>query len=409
MPTYQRIIKKSRLKKVSEFVEKGGFFPNSLIINIDNDHKKLKFDRTANESQSGSSTLGILHLPRKYRSAYVIDGQHRLYGFANSARAHTELVPVVAFVDLEGSKQLELFMQINENQQAVPKNLRNTLNADLLWGSPDKRKQAQALKLKVAQLLGELKSSPLRQRVIIGEEQSNDRRCISLDAVSRGIDRGRFIGEFTSAATKKQGSFYRGSNDNTYKGLTEFVEHCFGYLRDELPTQWNLGRGDGGFVFTNAGVEAILRLIGDLVDHLVSQGKVDPLQNQPTDVFMQVRELLQHLVTHLESLAPDDVAEYRGWLGSGAPTKYLRRFQVAVATQVPNFEPEGLAEWKADQEKQFNAESYIMVREIKVICVPTSGVDLRITSVQIGSKKRFPWGSSKMGPLERPEELASRR
>ena len=256
-------------------------------------------------------------------------------------------------------------MDINENQQAVPKNLRNTLNADLLWGSPDKRKQAQALKLKVAQLLGELKSSPLRQRVIIGEEQSNDRRCISLDAVSRGIDRGRFIGEFTSAATKKQGSFYRGSNDNTYKGLTEFVEHCFGYLRDELPTQWNLGRGDGGFVFTNAGVEAILRLIGDLVDHLVSQGKVDPLQNQPTDVFMQVRELLQHLVTHLESLAPDDVAEYRGWLGSGAPTKYLRRFQVAVATQVPNFEPEGLAEWKADQEKQFNAESYIMVREIE--------------------------------------------
>ena len=365
MPTYQRIIKKSRLKKVSDFVEKGGFFPNSLIVNIDNNNKKLRFDRAESGVQSGSSTLGMLHLPRRYRSAYVIDGQHRLYGFANSLRGTSELVPVVAFVDLEGSKQLELFMQINENQQAVPKNLRNTLNADLLWDSPDKRKQAQALKLKVAQLLGELKSSPLRQRVIIGEEKSNDRRCISLDAVSRGIDRGRFIGEFTSGAIKRQGSFYRGSNDNTYKGLTEFLELCFGYLRDELPGQWNLGRADGGFVFTNAGVEAMLRLIGDVVDHLVGQGRTDPLQSAPKDVFVQVRQLLDYLVRHLDSLTPDAVAEYRGWLGSGAPTKYLRRFQAALAADVPDFAPDGLAEWIADQEKQFNADSYTMVREIE--------------------------------------------
>ena len=32
-------------------------------------------------------------------------------------------------------------MQINENQQAVPKNLRNTLDADLLYDSADRREQ----------------------------------------------------------------------------------------------------------------------------------------------------------------------------------------------------------------------------------------------------------------------------
>src|SRR5690606_23521397 len=112
-------------------------------------------------------TIGFLHLPPKYRSAYIIDGQHRLYGYAHSSRAQTELVPVVAFVDMDRAKQLEMFMDINENQQAVPKNLRLTLKADLEWESLDKRKQAQALKLKVAQLLGELKSSPLRGRVLI--------------------------------------------------------------------------------------------------------------------------------------------------------------------------------------------------------------------------------------------------
>lgn len=363
MPTYQRIIKRSRLKKVSDFVENGGFFPNSLIINIDNAGKPLRFDKV--EKELGPSSLGVLHLPRKYRSAYVIDGQHRLYGFAYSSRAGTETVPVVAFVDLPGEKQLELFMQINENQQSVPKNLQNTLNADLLWTSPDKRKQANALKLKVAQLLGEQKSSPLRGRIVIGEEPSTDRRCISLDAVNRGIDRGRFIGEFTAGSVKVFGSFYRTSNDDTYVPLTDFLSLCFEFLRDELPTQWNLGRADGGFVFTNAGTEAILRLIGDVVDHIVARGTIDPRTASPTEVFSQARLLLSHLVEYLLSLSAEDVAEFRTWLGGGGPTKYLRRFQAALASADPDFNPMGLSEWIANQDKQFNMESFAMVTDIE--------------------------------------------
>lgn len=363
MPTYQRIIKKSRLKKVSEFVEKGGFFPNSLIINVDNDGKPLRFDKS--DKQSGSTMLGLLYLPPKYRSAYIIDGQHRLYGYAHSSRAATELVPVVAFVDMPGSKQLEMFMDINENQQAVPKNLRLTLKADLEWESTDKKRQAQALKLKVAQLLGEQKSSPLRGRVILGEEKANDRLCISLDAVSRGVDRGRFIGEFTSTEMRKPGSFYRGSIDTTLGPLTDFLELCFGYLRDELPNQWNIGRGDGGFVFTNAGAEAILRLVGDLVDHLVAEGKIDPRQQSAQDVFAQIRLLLAYLTSYLNNLSADDVAEFRTWLGSGGPTKYLRQFQSALVDAAPDFDPDGFAEWKQNQEKQFNAESYTMINEIE--------------------------------------------
>ena len=38
--------------------------------------------------------------------------------------ASTNTVPVVAFVDLERTEQIKLFMDINENQKAVPKSLR---------------------------------------------------------------------------------------------------------------------------------------------------------------------------------------------------------------------------------------------------------------------------------------------
>ena len=144
MPTYQRLIKKSRLKKVADFVENGSFFPNSIIVNIETKRGTgdLKFD--LGSQSSGKARPGLLHLPQMYRAAYVIDGQHRLYGYANSPRADTDLIPVVAFIDLPREEQVRLFMQINENQQAVPKNLRNTLNSDLLWESDDYTQRAKS-------------------------------------------------------------------------------------------------------------------------------------------------------------------------------------------------------------------------------------------------------------------------
>ena len=77
------------------------------------------------------------------------------------------------------------------------KNLRNTLNADLLYASEDLREQAKALKLVLAQRLGEDKVSPLYGRVQVGEDTKTPLRCLTIDAVARGLDRGGFIGTFT--------------------------------------------------------------------------------------------------------------------------------------------------------------------------------------------------------------------
>lgn len=264
MPTYQRIIKKSRLKKVAEFVDGNGFFPNSVILNVDSGKRKagLRFE-PAGKSPS-EAKLGILHLPQTYRAAYIIDGQHRLYGYANSDRADTDLIPVVAFVDMPGDEQVELFMQINENQQAVPKNLQNTLNSDLLWNSDNFNERARALRLHVAQQLGDRKSSPLFGRVQLGENPKTSLRCITIEAINNGLVRGHFIGTFTKTAVREPGSFYAGGNEPTAKLLLPFLEEVFRYLVEGLPRQAALGNSEGGFVFINVGTEAILRVISDI-------------------------------------------------------------------------------------------------------------------------------------------------
>lgn len=177
MPTYQRLIKKSRLKAVHDFIESGGYFPNSIVISIDT--KKSNFERAGKQVGSTLSNVGILHLPKKYRSAYIIDGQHRLYGYTATKYKKSNTIPVVAFLNLSRAEQVKLFMQINENQKTVSKDLRNTLNADLLWDSENKIEQLRALSSRISIYLGESRESSLFNKISIGE----DKKIITTQAI----------------------------------------------------------------------------------------------------------------------------------------------------------------------------------------------------------------------------------
>jgi hypothetical protein len=78
LPTYQRLVKKSRLKAIGEFIKSGGYFPTNILINFD---EKRRFDKKAND-EIADVQFGNLYLPDKYKSAWIVDGQHRLYGYS---------------------------------------------------------------------------------------------------------------------------------------------------------------------------------------------------------------------------------------------------------------------------------------------------------------------------------------
>ena len=77
--------------------------------------------------------------------------------------------------------------------------------------------RARALRLRLAQHLEEKKTSPLHGRIIVGEDRATELRCITIDALSRGVDRGRYIGSFTGKEIKEAGSFYRSDQDATFR------------------------------------------------------------------------------------------------------------------------------------------------------------------------------------------------
>lgn len=363
MPTYQRLVKKGRLRQVAAFVDAGGVFPNSLIVNVESGRKPLAFDRAG--KQDGEALLGLLHLPQTYRSVYIIDGQHRLLGYANSSRANSDLIPVVAFENLPRDRQVQLFMEINENQQAVPKNLRNTLNADLLWDSDDLRERTRAIKLRIAQQLGEDRGSALFDRVLIGEASKTHKRCITIDSIKHGLDRSNLVGSFSKKAVDRRGTLYRDTSDETYDTATEFLLLSFNVLRDELPSQWELGSLEGGFVFINIGIEAIIRLLSDIVDHYSEQDDLIARSDSGEVVFEKCLPLLSKLCELLAGLTDDEGAQLRRKYGSGGPIAYWRSLQAGLRDLEPAFDPPGLNDYLRDQERHYNDLASGLIRDIE--------------------------------------------
>ena len=369
MPTYQRIIKKGRLGEIRKFIDNKGFFPNSLVISIDTNGKKLKFEPAPASSQveNSISRIGVLYLPQLYRSAYIIDGQHRLYGYAESEHAMDNTVPVVAFENLNKNKQVELFMEINENQRAVSKNLQNTLNADLLWASEDKNKQRKALRLHIAQRLGEKQGSPFFNRIVIGENETSTYCCITIDTIENALKSTHFFTRFGKDNSEiESGTFDKGSNEATRDILLPFIEECFNYFKSELPDEWEKGDANLGVLTINNTIHALIRIINDIVDYLVQTKKINTKTKASHELYELVEPYLAPLVSFIGHIEEKDRTEViRKNYGSGGKASVWRFFQSVVNKAYPDFKPDGLEKWIKDNSKQFNADSFKYLQDIQ--------------------------------------------
>ncbi|MCM3701918.1 DGQHR domain-containing protein [Paenibacillus macerans] len=364
MPTYQRIVKKNRLKEIQKFVDNGGFFPNSLIISIDS--KKLKFDLAPLQVDSSISRIGILHLPQQYRSAYIIDGQHRLYGYADSKYAGSNSIPVVAFVNLPKEKQVELFMEINENQKSVSKNLQNTLNADLLWLSDDWNKRRRALRLNIAQRLGELQSSPLVERVTVGENESSSTRCITMDTIEKALKSTNFFSRYgKDNVIVEDGTFDKGSNEATLKIFMPFIIQCFAFFKSNLPEEWEKGEDVKGILVSNNSIHALINIFNDVVNHLIHVKKINPKIDNLDDLVSNMEYYLAPLVNYFDAITEEERKEIRTKYGSGGKPRVWRTFQKIISESREDFQPEGLTQWIRDNTKQFNVASFEMIHDIE--------------------------------------------
>ncbi len=366
MPTYQRLIKKTRLTAIQDFIEHGGFFPNSLVINIDNGGKKLQFDKSGLQHENSLSRIGVLHLPKTYRSAYIIDGQHRLYGYSNSKYKSKNTVPVVAFVNFDQQKQVKLFLDINQNQKAVSRSLKNDLKANILWNSDKPAERIEALILTIAIKLGEDVNSPLFNRIQLGENTKNETRCITTESIKIGLDKGHFFPQYSSKNKLiNLGTFFNENNEKTKELIYPFLVDYFKFISVELRDDWNMGEADYGYLSINAGIESLIRIVGDICKFLIERDEVNPLTNSAQFLLDKIKPFIYPVIDYFKGLGIDQKKTLKKSYGAAGKLKYWRTLQEVIHKVKPEFNPEGLERYLKDEEKAFNAESTQIVKDIE--------------------------------------------
>ena len=130
LSSYQRLISSKRISDIGKkfITEQKGFFPNNIVIKLEKDKISFSKSTLSDESFKGfDSEIGILEITEDYNTAWIIDGQHRLFSFfkADTNEDINDLVNVAAIVGVPPQKEVEYFIDINDKSKSVPK--------DLIW------------------------------------------------------------------------------------------------------------------------------------------------------------------------------------------------------------------------------------------------------------------------------------
>ena len=279
MPTYQRLLVPSRLKGIGEFIDKGGYFPNTVIVNFDDSNRKNRvlFEQAAGGGDDTKTKLGYLTIPNAYCIAYIIDGQHRVYGYAGSKYKDTNTIPVVAFSGLPSDEQLKIFMDINEHQKAVSPGLRLDLIEDLNWNSPRLDSRLKALRSSIIKQLASGNNSVLARKISIGEDTAK----LTFKPFDTALSQSSLLPKATSKEFTKYTDVclyntkcveHNKAMNDSQKRISNLIKECYAYvyyrMNDEHAEEYEK------FIECNRGTYAFVSLISSFNEHLIQLGEL---------------------------------------------------------------------------------------------------------------------------------------
>lgn len=341
---YQRLVSKTRLKRIAEYISgEDGIFPTNIVVNIEKT-RHVQFDRGKQDGDSTGGVFGWLSLRPSYGSAWIIDGQHRLFAYSGHPRAKTSYIHVLAFEGLQPPKQAQLFVSINSEQKRVKRSLLVELDATLKWDDEDDSKRIDAITSKVGMALDEDPESPLHGRILPADVVRTDVRCVSLTSLTSALNQpGFFIVQKRKDVTV-YGPFWRDSSTATLRRAVVVVRSWLRTVADQAADWWELGADkEGGGLAMNNGVTVCLNVLRSVLKHV---GESVGLQAVSDDELVNLLHPYGiNLGTYLNKMSMEARREFRSLQGVAGQTHGTRICEEGLRSEFGEFNPLGLDEW----------------------------------------------------------------
>ncbi|SFJ23042.1 DGQHR domain-containing protein [Myroides guanonis] len=367
LPTYQRLLVPTRLPGITKFIDEGGYFPNSIILNFNTKKHKIQFEQNS-KLEGSNSCFGTLKIPNSYAIAYIIDGQHRVYGYANSKYQSVNTIPVVAFENLETSDQLKIFMDINENQKAVSPSLKLDLEEDLYWEADRADSRIKALRSSIVKELANNMNSPLYEKISVGEDKS----LLTFKPFYTALTSSSFLpkakGNVYSEDSRKY-SLYNLDEISNNKAMMDcrsrvvkIIFQIYNLVEEEFNS---LFLEDKSFIISNRGTYAFISTADSLNKYLVDKGRITSTSSD-VERFEAMRPYLHTLLSFLQNdIEEEDKKNQLSLLGSGADKKWLRYFQNIIHKEHKDFLPLELIDYLERQDEELQDKGRAMGIEIE--------------------------------------------
>jgi DGQHR domain-containing protein len=362
---YQRMTEKSRLAEMREYIDRPAIFPTNIVINL---KKKPIFEEVKLQNfNSQCGDLGVLKLRNAYKSAWVIDGQHRLYSYSGHSRSTSSLLSVLAFEDLPVNMQAEFFIDINSKQKRVQSSLFQELFDQVHRDAPDPEDRIKSLISQAIEQLNNDRESAFYERIQKAEDRKSMKRCISWNTVFNSISDSIFVG-------REHGMLYVKGNDNaTKERIVCVVKQWFAAIKRDVPGWWDAGSGVDGGLAMNDSIAACFHVLKSVFQYLMREHNLVALGNQElAESFLPYAYIVSN---HLASFTKNERQMFRdSGRGRQGQTQRARALLIAIHREIPEFLPPTLKEYMQEQER---GKVQSLVSNMKQILL-----DLTITMLQ---------------------------
>ena len=306
-------------------------------------------------------------IPNAYCIAYIIDGQHRVYGYAGTKYKDTNTIPVVAFNGLPSDEQLKIFMDINEHQKAVSPGLRLDLNEDLNWNSPRLDSRLKALRSSIIKQLASGNNSVLARKISIGEDTAK----LTFKPFDTALSQSSLLPKATSKEFTKYTDVclyntkcveHNKAMNESQKRISNLIKECYACVYYKMYEEHQ--EEYEKFIECNRGTYAFVSLISSFNEHLIKLGEL----TQDSSTKEQIEKMspyIDALVNYICGMPTEDKNQILLIKGAGADTLWLRKYQNAIRQQIHSYNPEGLDGWLETQDKGLQEEGKMCGKDIE--------------------------------------------
>ena len=280
---YQRTLQRSRIASISKNIMKktGLAFPNSILIYTPKLISEIK-------KPEDCPAVVKIDFPINYSQCRIIDGQHRLLGFAANSEEiqQSYYLPVIALQNISKEEEVKTFIDINAKQQRMDSNLILLLKADFKW---DKGTKGHVEKIAV-EVTKRLNRTILSNRIYFGYSDQVRKNKLSLTALVTGMRDNELIDKTV---------------DRSYTNLAKLFELAIQLLP-------NNPFAEGSYFGLNKGISIFFRLL-----RLLRRNKLSQTISISDEEFFNdlARVLNSQLITNLE--------DYYGEGGSKAAATHV--------------------------------------------------------------------------------------